>query len=95
LGGGGVAPRILGLDTGWGWVVGFASRPLCPGGGSPWCLLGGGLDGPRSRSGRGVGEGDSWPLLGLEPPDHAARGPALYLVWCLIQHRGINFVVHM
>jgi len=56
-GSGGVAPRIIDLGTGWGWVVGFAPRPLCPQGGSLWCPFGGGA-GPGAVLGA-VGEEDS------------------------------------
>jgi len=60
-GSGSVAPCILDLGTGWGWVVGFIPWPLCPQGGSMWCSLSGELGGPQSCSGH------SGPLLGNEP----------------------------
>jgi len=33
---GGIAPRILELGTGWGWVVSFTPRPRYPQGKSPF-----------------------------------------------------------
>jgi len=55
---GGIAPRLLDLDTRWRWVLNFKPRSLYPQGKSRWA---------RSQSERG-GEGkNSQPLLGLEP----------------------------
>jgi len=35
------------LGTGWGWVVGFLPRPLCPWAARLWCLLDGRLGEPQ------------------------------------------------
>jgi hypothetical protein len=60
-GSGGIAPRILDLDTGWRWVVSFTPRPLYPQGKSLWYPSDRRLGGPQSRSGRGGEEKKSQP----------------------------------
>jgi hypothetical protein len=69
LGGGGIAPRILDLDTRWRSVVNFTPRPLYPQGKCPCYPLDRRLGGPRSRSGPGSEEKNSQPLPGLETPN--------------------------
>jgi hypothetical protein len=66
-GSGGVAPRIINLNTRWKWMVSFTPRPLCTQGKSPWYPLDRRLGGPQSRSGRGGEEKNSEPLPGLLP----------------------------
>jgi hypothetical protein len=68
LGNGDIAPRIINLDTSWGWVVSFTIRPLYPQGKSLWYQLDRRLGEPQSRSGRGGDEKNSQSLPGLEPP---------------------------
>jgi hypothetical protein len=77
-----VAPLVLWPLRWVGWVVGFAPRPLCLRGGSPWFRWGVGWGGPGGRSGRDGGEGVSRPppKIGAWSTDLPARGPTLYLL---------------
>jgi hypothetical protein len=52
-GSGGIAPRILELETIWRLVVSFTPQLLYPQGKSPWYPLDRRLGGPQSRSERG------------------------------------------
>jgi len=54
LGIGGIAPHIFYLGARWRWVVSFTPWRLYPTGGNPWYPFSRRLDGPQSRSGRGV-----------------------------------------
>jgi hypothetical protein len=64
--GGGIAPRILDLDTRWKWVVSFTPQPLYRQGKSPRYPLDRRLGGPQSRSGRGGEEKNFQPPPGIE-----------------------------
>jgi hypothetical protein len=76
-GSGSVAPLIIDLGTRWSWMVSFRSRPLDRQGKSPWYPLNKELGGPQNRSGRGGEDKNSQSVLGLEPPNHPVRIPAL------------------
>jgi hypothetical protein len=67
-GSGGIAPRILDLETRWRWVLSFTRRPLYFQGKGHWYPMDTRLGGPQSRSRRGGEEKNSQCLLGLEPP---------------------------
>jgi hypothetical protein len=66
-GSGGIASRIIDLDTSWRWAVSFTPRPLYPQGKSPSYPLDRRLGGPQNRSGCGGEEKNSQPLPGPEP----------------------------
>jgi hypothetical protein len=65
---GDIVPCILELGNRWRWVVSFTPQPLYPQGMSPWYPFDRRLGEPQSRSGRGGGEKNSQPVLGLETP---------------------------
>jgi hypothetical protein len=67
-GSGGIAVRILDLDTRCRWVVSFTPRQLYLQGKSSSYPLDRRLDGPQSRSGCSGKEKNSHPLSGLEHP---------------------------
>jgi hypothetical protein len=67
-GSGGIARRILDLDTRWRRVVSFTPRPLHPQGNSPWYPIDRRLSRPQSWFRRGGEEENSQPLPGLESP---------------------------
>jgi hypothetical protein len=65
---GGIAPRILDLDTRWRLVVSFTPHPLYPHGNSLLYPLDRRLGGLQSRSGRCGEDKNSQPLPRQEPP---------------------------
>jgi hypothetical protein len=83
-GSGCIAPRIFHLGTRWRQVVSFTPRLLYLQGKSPWYPLDRRLGGPPSRYGPG-GEKNSQPLTEIEPPDHPARSPVLFMI-LMVKH---------
>jgi hypothetical protein len=78
LGGGGIAPHILNLGTGWRWVVNFRPLPLNSNGKSPPVPIGWEAGwAPEPVWTRWLRENFAAPA-GTWTPDHPARNPALY-----------------
>jgi hypothetical protein len=73
-GSGGIAPRILELDTRWRWVVSFTPRPLYPRKRAPDTYWIGSWVGPRAGLDAVVKRKVPSPWT----PDHPARSPVLY-----------------
>jgi hypothetical protein len=72
-------PLILDFGTSGGeWSSSRPSR-FTPQGKSPWYPLDRRLGGNQSQSGCGGEEINSHLLSGLEPPDHSAHSPAIYI----------------
>jgi len=78
---GGIAPRILDLNTRWRWTVSFTPRPIYTQKKNPRYPLDRRLGGPKSRSGHGVEEKNSEPPPGFEPQssDRPARSQSVWL----------------
>jgi hypothetical protein len=68
-----------------------------PPGKEPWDTLDRRLGGSQNRYGYGGEEKNSQPLLGLKPPDHPARSPAVYhwAVLASITKRKTRFILRV